>query len=536
MHAVLDVAGCLPGIAGMIADLGNIILYSIEGNIEEAIKSFVFMLPGMDLLEKSAKYAAKGGKAAAAYAQALEMMHCLGVIGSAMLAANDLGNSIAGMIDKYLVNEEKVTLALGVEVLVAIAHGVQTVHFAGLTLKLPDQLDYYKIDDIIAQAKKKADTDTDAESTNKKKQGEAIDEDSGTGNHDMKVPDETNPNRITVPDDAGVNPNRLTPDVNPNKADADDIPDSSSSKGGCFVAGTLVKTEDGYKNIEDIKAGDRVYSRNMLTEEEGYREVEEVFVREAEEIVHLTIGNTCIDATINHPFWVEDYGFKPAGDLETGDVVVTASGERVQVADAEIEYLDEPVTVYNFEVMEWGTYYVSGLEVLVHNKCSDEGGSDSDIPLRLVKNSLDSDFLENMNMMKDKLPTWAKNTGNFGYSEIAIEGVDNTQFFAHSSIQTEIPSVKGSGISLKPESSPFTTLKVDSNNIINGEGAWLRDVDTEYKILSDIQSKLGDNPSVSGKIKLYTELEPCPSCQSVIEQFKEMYPNIDIEVLYSVNI
>ena len=46
-----------------------------------------------------------------------------------------------------------------------------------------------------------------------------------------------------------------------------------------------------------------------------------------EEIVHLTIGNTCIDATTNHPFWVEEYGFKPAGDLEIGDVVVTASGE-----------------------------------------------------------------------------------------------------------------------------------------------------------------------------------------------------------------
>ena len=42
------------------------------------------------------------------------------------------------------------------------------------------------------------------------------------------------------------------------------------------------------------------------------------------------------------------------------------------IADAEIEYMDEPVTVYNFEVMDWGTYYVSGMEVLVHNKCSDE--------------------------------------------------------------------------------------------------------------------------------------------------------------------
>ncbi len=153
-------------------------------------------------------------------------------------------------------------------------------------------------------------------------------------------------------------------------------------------------------------------------------------------------------------------------------------------------------------------------------------------PARPADNVLDADFLKNANTVKDKLPTWAKNKGNFGYSEVDIYGLDNTQFFAHSSIQTEIPGV---GISIKPESSPFKTVEVNGSNVINGEGAWLRDVDTEYKILSDIQSKLENNFSVSGKIKLYTELEPCPSCQSVIEQFKEMYPNIDIEVLYSVN-
>lgn len=102
------------------------------------------------------------------------------------------------------------------------------------------------------------------------------------------------------------------------------------------------------------------------------------------------------------------------------------------------------------------------------------------------------------------------------------------------SLMNSQSSLQMERISIKPESSPFKTAEVNGNNVINGEGAWLRDVDTEYKILSDIQSKLGDNPSASGTIKLYTELEPCPSCQSVIEQFKEMYPNIDIEVIYSI--
>lgn len=153
---------------------------------------------------------------------------------------------------------------------------------------------------------------------------------------------------------------------------------------------------------------------------------------------------------------------------------------------------------------------------------------------RVVDESLDGDLLEKVKNTKDKLPTWAKNKKNFGYSEVTIEGVKKTCFFAHSSIQTAIPSMENSGISLKPEASPFKTASVNKNYEVNGEGAWPRDVDVEYKILSDIQSELGDNYSVTGKIVLYTELEPCPSCCAVIVQFKEMYPNIDIEVIYSM--
>ena len=38
--------------------------------------------------------------------------------------------------------------------------------------------------------------------------------------------------------------------------------------GGCFVTGTRVKTEDGEKNIEDVKAGDYVLAENPDTGEQ----------------------------------------------------------------------------------------------------------------------------------------------------------------------------------------------------------------------------------------------------------------------------
>lgn len=156
-----------------------------------------------------------------------------------------------------------------------------------------------------------------------------------------------------------------------------------------------------------------------------------------------------------------------------------------------------------------------------------------EVTVRLFDDELDKEFLANSTLMKNRLPEWACNIGNFAYSEVNIAIVDKKQYFAHSSVNSMIPSVEGSGISVKPESSPFNPMYVNSKNIVNGEGAWLRDVDTEYKILSEIQSRLGSNFEATGSIKLYTELEPCLSCQSVIKKFKEMYPNIRIEIIYS---
>src|SRR5262245_45415749 len=42
-----------------------------------------------------------------------------------------------------------------------------------------------------------------------------------------------------------------------------------SNFGECFVAGTKVQTPEGEKNIEDIKAGDKVYALNP-TQGEGH--------------------------------------------------------------------------------------------------------------------------------------------------------------------------------------------------------------------------------------------------------------------------
>ena len=45
--------------------------------------------------------------------------------------------------------------------------------------------------------------------------------------------------------------------------------------------------------------------------------------------------------------------------------MLTADGEVRRVSYVELEILEEPVVVYNFEVADWHTYYVSEEEGLL---------------------------------------------------------------------------------------------------------------------------------------------------------------------------
>jgi co-chaperonin GroES (HSP10) len=138
-------------------------------------------------------------------------------------------------------------------------------------------------------------------------------------------------------------------------------------EGKCFTADTLIATNDGDKQIIDIEVGDEVYSANTETGEKGLKKVKQVFVRETNILAHVFVGDEEIRTTVTHPFWVEGKGWVDAGYLVSGDVLRTYNGELLEVKKVEFEYLDEFIKVYNFEVEDWHTYFVTGTEVLVHN-------------------------------------------------------------------------------------------------------------------------------------------------------------------------
>jgi len=138
----------------------------------------------------------------------------------------------------------------------------------------------------------------------------------------------------------------------------------------CFVAGTLVAAAVGHVAIEEIKAGDWVYAENPETGEKGLKRVVRTFVNEASELVHIKAGGQKITTTPEHPFWVPQKGWTDAVELRAGDMLLLLNGELVVVEQVQHEILESPVTVYNFEVEDFHTYYVSEISVLVHNTCA----------------------------------------------------------------------------------------------------------------------------------------------------------------------
>ena len=141
-----------------------------------------------------------------------------------------------------------------------------------------------------------------------------------------------------------------------------DIPD-------CFVAGTMVATEDGHKPIETIEVGDYVWATDEETGETSLKQVVNTFINETTAVTHVTINGEVITSTQTHPYYVVGRGWTLAGSLQAGDILVMLNGEKVVLELVQHEILETPVKTYNFEVADFHTYYVGTYNVLVHNKC-----------------------------------------------------------------------------------------------------------------------------------------------------------------------
>ena len=140
----------------------------------------------------------------------------------------------------------------------------------------------------------------------------------------------------------------------------------------CFPAGTLIKTKDGYKEIQNIRPGEQVLAWNEKENELSYKAVGKTFIRKATLIYQISYEDgSFIETTWNHPFYIKDKGWVKARDLGEGDYSLTSGSIRgftkeLKIVNISVDERDEQV--YNFEVEEDHNYFVGESEILVHNE------------------------------------------------------------------------------------------------------------------------------------------------------------------------
>ena len=137
----------------------------------------------------------------------------------------------------------------------------------------------------------------------------------------------------------------------------------------CFVAGTTVLTAAGTAAIETIQKGDMVWAWDEETGDMALKEVVETYINETDELIHVHVNGEEIITTPSHPFYSPVKGWTSAVHLRAGDILVLVNGEYVVVEKVQHEILEAPIAVYNFQVEDYHTYYVTDIGVLVHNMC-----------------------------------------------------------------------------------------------------------------------------------------------------------------------
>jgi len=130
--------------------------------------------------------------------------------------------------------------------------------------------------------------------------------------------------------------------------------------------------------IQDIREGDAVLARNENGRALGLKDVVETYVRTSDHLRILTFESEdgtrqTLKTTDEHPFWVVNQAeFVEAEKLCVGDQCAGPHGELQRLLSTVYESHPEGITVYNFQVEDYHTYFVrefpsAGTPVLVHN-------------------------------------------------------------------------------------------------------------------------------------------------------------------------
>lgn len=138
----------------------------------------------------------------------------------------------------------------------------------------------------------------------------------------------------------------------------------------CFTGDTLVKTDQSLKTIDEIQAGDYVYSYNEQNGNFSYEPVKNTTRSETKDIVEIvTSSSAAVRSTLNHPYYTSK-GWVEAKDLKLGMEILSSENTYKPIIGVSQKYFEEPIPTYNFTVEDNHTYLVGEDELVVHNRCN----------------------------------------------------------------------------------------------------------------------------------------------------------------------
>jgi len=162
---------------------------------------------------------------------------------------------------------------------------------------------------------------------------------------------------------------------------------SGAERGGCFVGGTLIKTVEGNKPIENIRIGDTIVTRNS---EIDHNETKAIVQGISSHLVNGYISlNNNLKLTPEHVIYLNGE-WQMAAKAKIGDNLLGADGNVVKISS--IEIIPGKIMVYNILVGKYHTYFASG--IYVHNA---EKGGGGDVRTNFIDVPLYKDVITDNN-------------------------------------------------------------------------------------------------------------------------------------------
>lgn len=134
-----------------------------------------------------------------------------------------------------------------------------------------------------------------------------------------------------------------------------------------FIAGTLVKTKNGYVPIEQLKENDLVVSYDFKNATLIEDSIVGISKKRVKKVIQLNINNHLLEVDPDHKFYcpmIKENWIK-VKDIPLNHVVLKNASELIKIN--EIKEIEKEVEVYTLSIKNNHNFFISRECILVHN-------------------------------------------------------------------------------------------------------------------------------------------------------------------------